>query len=532
MDRLSRRLEKSDLLNDLGVLIRALTTVHPDPYSPSGGPLEFHRQVAAAIDCIPRVGMSAWQFLRLIRPIVASIGDSHTMITVPKSGREKVPRLWLQWETMDRRLFVSGVYRAKDRWLIGHRLEAVDDVPWRRLLEVMASIWGCESVYANIDHLSRSMVDGTVLQDLISTPTIPTSLNLLLTAPSGREVLHTMPLETSIPSRLIRPRSSIRPFRWNAAELATGFLPGDPPFAYLGFGGLLFYREAFERAYAVGPSWVLREFLPEVAKRTGKRLRPNDRRQMISLVPSATETIHGFLARAVKRRARAILVDLRHSWGGDEAISLILAHQMFGQEGVRRWRPGYDIPRFSRFAPRSASGLHRREINPTLVRTNGGYDFSREIRWRRRRYTEGPLSNLTDDELAYLVKSMPTFAGFFHRPVEPLDSTVRVIAVTSGSTFSAGYHVAAELLNQGAATVGVPPAQAGNCFTEPIRVVLPSSNLRCYVSTAAKLEYPTNPELGRFLKPQRELTFEDWSRMDFDPNAGVRLAMEYESIPR
>ena len=74
--------------------------------------------------------------------------------------------------------------------------------------------------------------------------------------------------------------------------------------------------------------------------------------------------------------------------------------------------------------------------------------------------------------------------------------------------------------------MGVPSAQAGNCFIDALQYNLPRSGLRGSISYKLSLMYPDDPEAGRVLRPARELTYPDPRAMDFDPNASLRLALQ------
>lgn len=77
------RFSKLALQKDVLHLANLLIESHPDPYSPGGGPLAFRRRIQGVLEGIPEEGMTAMEFLRLLRPIVASIQDSHTSIRLP-----------------------------------------------------------------------------------------------------------------------------------------------------------------------------------------------------------------------------------------------------------------------------------------------------------------------------------------------------------------------------------------------------------------------------------------------------------------
>lgn len=105
--------------------------------------------------------------------------------------------------------------------------------------------------------------------------------------------------------------------------------------------------------------------------------------------------------------------------------------------------------------------------------------------------------------------------------------TPRVVVLTSAWTYSAGFDVVKLLLHNGATVIGVPSAQAGNCFIDVLRFRLEHSGLAGWVSFKWSQAFPGDAERGRVLRPSRELTYADLAARDFDPHASVALALDY-----
>ncbi len=104
--------------------------------------------------------------------------------------------------------------------------------------------------------------------------------------------------------------------------------------------------------------------------------------------------------------------------------------------------------------------------------------------------------------------------------------TPRVIVLTSAFTYSAGYHLARLPHRLGADLVGVPSAQAGNCFGDALRYTLPRSARQGTISHKQLVTAPDDPAPGRVLRPSRELTCRDPRAMASDPNAPLRPALQ------
>ena len=75
--------------------------------------------------------------------------------------------------------------------------------------------------------------------------------------------------------------------------------------------------------------------------------------------------------------------------------------------------------------------------------------------------------------------------------------------------------------------VGVPSAQAGNCFIDVLRFRLEHSGLAGWISFKWSQAFPGDAERGRVLRPGRELTYAELAARDFDPHATVAVALDY-----
>lgn len=105
--------------------------------------------------------------------------------------------------------------------------------------------------------------------------------------------------------------------------------------------------------------------------------------------------------------------------------------------------------------------------------------------------------------------------------------TPEVLVLTSADTFSAGFDLVVVLWRRGARIVGVPSAQAGNCFIDILGYTLKHSGLWGNISFKRSLYFPDDPERGKLLRPTHELTYEYLSSQGFDPHATINLALEH-----
>lgn len=101
-----------------------------------------------------------------------------------------------------------------------------------------------------------------------------------------------------------------------------------------------------------------------------------------------------------------------------------------------------------------------------------------------------------------------------------------MVAVTGARTYSAGFDILLTLKGLGAHHVGVPSSQAPNCFIDVLRFTLPHSQLNGTISFKQSLSLPGLDPTARYLEPEITLTYDQIRAYQFDPAAGVRLALD------
>ena len=196
-----------------------------------------------------------------------------------------------------------------------------------------------------------------------------------------------------------------------------------------------------------------------------------------------------------------------------------------GGEGPRADR-GYQIPRYSDLYFANYRNASVDELGARGIEI-GGYDFKHEDEWLRRRegLTETELEERVRELTRWALKA-PTFGEAYRTRRWSAAWTPRVVVVTSASTYSAGFDLAAALHRRGAWLAGVPSSQAGNCFIDTLGFELPHSGLRGNLSYERSLLFPDDPEKGKVLRPDAVLTYERFAAVEFDPHAAVLLALE------
>jgi hypothetical protein len=289
------------------------------------------------------------------------------------------------------------------------------------------------------------------------------------------------------------------------------------------------YREAFEINREIGHGRFIETYLADVVDDATDGSLPDDLDRAIAAVPSAAEQLLDLFTAMREAQTETVLVDLRDNGGGNSFFAAILAYFLYGVDGSIDLDTGYQVLRYSPLY--LANYLSPPEDRRTAIEAamgNGGYDFAEEREWRRRR-REGLAGAeraraVVDTETQ--VAQAPSFSAIFERREGEGIWTPRIVVLTSGRTYSAGFDVAAMLVKRGARLVGVPSSQAGNCFIDGLFYTLDHSQLTGIISYKWSLLFPDEPERGTLLQPDVELTYEYLASTGFDPNAAVRLALE------
>ncbi|MBO0783539.1 MAG: hypothetical protein J2P37_32405 [Ktedonobacteraceae bacterium] len=526
-------LSRTALLADLYQLANLLTESHPDPYSNCGGPLAFRRHVAQLASAIPDSGMKTTSFLRLLRPLVASLRDGHTNFIEP-SAEKPSARFWLEWNIVEKQLYIAQVYRSEDRTLLGARLQAINEVSFAELLERIIQFHGFDNEYGQLVYLSHLLTNPQLLCDLLQLETAPLSLHFQLLLPDGVSQIVTLSAAEQQPGEPIEPASSIPMPYINTAQMGWSFLDKQHTTAYLRIDSLLYYREAFELAFARGNTGYLQRHLSKASGDILEETLPENPQERIALIPSATDLLRDLFSSMREARTSYLVVDLRFCRGGNSTFGWILDYFLYGlQDSIAHFDDGYQIKRYSAHYFHVNSKLSPEEEQYQQALRNGGYDFTEEEAWLRRQH-----KGQSAEEKAQLQQTLETYSAMIPTFEQEYRSrrwetswTPKTIVLMAAQTYSSGFDILVDLFQHGATLFGVPSAQAGNCFIDILNFTLTHSQLEGYLSFKRSFLFPTDPERGNLLQPDYVLTYKYLAAHHFDPHATVRLALEtYPSL--
>jgi hypothetical protein len=508
---------REELIEDARELAHILESTHPDPYIRGGGKIAFRRRLHQLLNAIPEDGMTRDEFVRLLRPFIAAVGDGHTVIWYDYRVSDRAPGgVPLRFDIVEQSLYVAGVPHEEDRYLIGALLVSVEGVPLAELCDRQELLQGTENRYHTLQLLARpSLWYRPFMKDLLPEWEDTSRVSVELQLPSGeiQEIVFDLPV---VMGSLHSPESQVTLPKYGSFHY--DFLDAEGKTAYLSVNDMLYYREAYE-------IWAL----------AGSRPSTEETRAQI---PSATETFTDLVVEMREAGTEALVVDLRDNDGGLSLMSDILLYFLYGKEdfiAIKTYTPaagGGEIRRYSHLYFESCANESIEDFNEgrAVPLIEGDYcfddDFTDDEEKARNLFQESEIPAFLDR----WINRSPTFYtefqsgayGGYYRP----DA---ILVLVNPRTFSSGFTMARHLYLAGATLVGTPSAQASNCFGEMIMWELDHTRIEGGISGSYFNTFPNDPELGRVLPVHYPLTYETLASYDFDPNAEYLYALEYLS---
>lgn len=517
----NKLISRDKLIKDVRLLVKIIESTHPDPYVKGGGKIAFHRRFHKVMRSIPKGGMTAREFYRLLRPLVASVGDAHTVVTVFGEGVGAGTGLPFGFEIVEDDIYIARVYQDDHKPLIGARISRVEGVSIVELVNRQGGLKGFENRFGNLINLVESLGDRAHLACLLPEWDGREKMLLSLLKSNGTSKEITVQLNCDEQRTAIEPPSKLVLPKLDSRDPSYGFVGKGKEIAILRIDNMVNYREAIEHYKCMGLK-MAESRAREVYKHFHGEEIPQDLDSVIAGIPAVTDTFRALAEEMKAAGTESLIVDLRNNQGGDSLMSDILVYFLYGWDIYDRVRDGYSITKYSKlhFLAFPTPGLEEINKNRSFPFVESDYNF--DYLFERIDKKSSSYNRLK----AFSNKS-PTFAVEVESgKYEAYYCPDNVLVLTSPHTFSSAFWLVADLHKAGAKIAGTPSSQSGNSFGDVISFDLANSGIRASVSYKQFVLFPNDPEKGEMLKPDIELTYEKLASYNFDPNAEILLALE------
>ena len=508
---ITNKLDHDSLVADVRQLADIIESTHPDPYSAGGGKIKFNFRHQKLLQAIPKKGMTKDEFLKLLRPFVATVGDQHTEIYTDYSVNNSEPGgLPYVFGVVEKSLYIQIPFQEEDQKYYGSLLQSVEGISVPELIERFKKLEGCENDYFALRSLSHgNLLFEPYLSELIPEWDDKTKVTFTLKRSSGEieTISENLPIELKLPLHYVKSKIEL-PEVDDSGFLYAFIDPlktGDQ-IAYLRVDHMQGFREIKEVQNTLGVENFSKEELQSFS--------------------SATETFRNLVIDMKNKNTQTLIIDIRKNGGGSSRFSTILVYFLYGKEMV------LSIP----VEVAKSGGGHGNKLSPlyfknspqkTLEKFNENRSIPLQIGDINFGYYLNDYSADLDSIRLEKYKSSPTFyqeykSGKYSDYYCPKN----VIVLMTPWTSSSGLDMAHDLYRAGAVLVGTPSAQAPNSWGDLLEWQLNYSGIKGEVASAFDIEFGDDPERGRVLPVHYPLTYEKLKSFDFDNNAELLYAME------
>jgi hypothetical protein len=514
------------LIEDTRELASYIESIHPEPYGDHGGKIAFHRRFQKILQAIPPEGMTVADFYELLLPFVAAVQDGHTYISLPFSREKSRFRLPLGWEIIEDQLYVSRVYFENYKPILGSILTGINDVSYPELVERQRQLAGAENEFGNLHNLRKSLGLPDGLAALIPAAKGTEKIRCCFLMRSDEILEQEVEFVENLPKEPITLSSKVELPSKKERDPNFSFIDRNKKAALLRLDNLVSYREAFEAfrntGYKQAEDWAKHFY-----RQFHNAEPPEEHDKIIEGLPAMTDTLRSLAVEMKKSNTEMLIIDVRRNGGGHSIGCDILVYFLYGLDVYQSVSEMLSVERLSPY-------LFDYHKNLSLEGINQGRTFP--LKLGDYLFDENLIGETAEDKsekrgrkwwIEYYKNWTPTFAAeVLSGQYEASCKVKKIVVLTSPRTFSGGYWVAAFLKKAGAKIVGIPSGQAGNHYGSVLQLSLANTGITLSVPTKRFLMFPDDPEQGRLLKPDHELTLEKLKSYDFDPNAEILLVLE------
>lgn len=498
--------QKKKYLSDFEYFTEKLIETHPDPYSGFGGRIDFYKEKEKVKSRITD-SMKNDEFVILINQFLSYLNDGHTNLYFDKSEHKEQKYFPLQLKISSDKVFVQNTDNEY-RNLIGKPILQINDIDittWRTKAKAFLP---SENVSGEYYNLIKVLGDYQLSFRFFGSSDI-----LKITFCNGET--ETISYKTQ-QVEYLQKESEIE-LKNNNGLLYYSMIGKNNDIGYLAWNSIL-SREVLENTYKSSPEWI--QGYLNWAFNYLNETQTGDINADIFKVPALYEQFYKLTVEMSEKNSKYLIIDLRENSGGMTPIVKPLLYVLYGDEYLN-----FD---FEAEMIRRISPLYLQKIGfNTIDDFNRAYNSNFQIG----DYTFGSFGNV-DPTLSLQQKRELLRSGYQGFGAEYLEKTepmkdVEIFVLCTPKTFSAAYHFTYFLKRLGRTKlVGVAPRQAGNAFMETTNLTLPETKIQGSVSNSKQILFDENSQSAKILKPDFEMTWQEFKKYRFDRNAELLKILE------
>lgn len=502
------------LIQDFDKLSKTIELTHPDPYTPFGGKMSFHRKVLEYKKSIPEDGLNKREFYFIASKFVSHLQDGHTFIRYPanvKQDRKFI--LPVKFKITSDGLVVKSALSGYTGF-IGYRLTEVNGININSLLKRVRQFDPCENISGAYFAAKKYLSELELARQLF--PELEKSIVLTLKSKDNSVKKLNLSFASIEKEKEFLYRDNKKQITKKEMPFSYRFIDNEKKIACLKFTStysreVIEFMKVWKQDYSAMIRLLYSKFqLPDEG---------NSSDESITKIPSFIIVFNELLLEMKKNNSTHLVIDLRENEGGWAPITLPTLYMLFGD----------DYLNYESDAEYNTliSELYLKKQNTTLENFNkyrntslklGDYNFGRFLA------NNFPETNDIIEKRRKYIESIDFLEGVSSLNEQNGKAVYKpeIVIAVSPATFSAAFQYLYFLKEVGnAKIVGVSPRQAYNASMESTNFILANSKLSCSVSNSYQLFKPEDLKNGKILIPDYELSAEIFEKYNCHPEAEI-----------